>query len=184
MINIKDIFLRGRYYSYDDVEPWFCLTDNRVYETTELIGDHSFNSRCDIEKSGEYIPFFRTDIIELKKEFIQRYFPQLFNEIFCNKNDDDDNTAFNIFAEENDHLVLWYRYERARLQKDAIDWCNAHGLPYIKGASYDMDFGTGPNAVEIAKQSIEYYTKKPTPPTRILQEGQYLYNGLVYTKNE
>ena len=137
MIIINEIMFYGRYYSDEnfpyDISWWLCLKDSKAYHTETLMTDYSYKSISEIKKSLTYIPFFKTDIIQLEKEFMKRLNNKKFNidldkilvDNICSYD-----VAFKIFIEKEFMVDLWSEYEKSRLIKDAIMWCRENHLPY------------------------------------------------------
>lgn len=76
MININEIMFCGRFYEESenpyDVLWWFCSEDCKIYHTEDLMKDFNYKSVLQIEESLKYIPFFKTNIVELEKAFIEK----------------------------------------------------------------------------------------------------------------
>lgn len=137
MITISEIMFYGRYYSDEmftyDISWWLCLKDYKVYHTETLMTDYSYENISEIKKSLSFIPLFKTDIIQLEKEFVERLNNKTFNKnldkILVDNNCSYD-VAFKIFIEKEFMVDSWSEYEKSNLVKDAIAWCRDNYLPY------------------------------------------------------
>ena len=133
MIDINKIIFYGRYYDDEknlyDISWWLCLDDYKVYHTETLMTDYSYKSIFEIEQTSKFIPFFKTDIIKLEKEFMKDFNNKVFNKILLDNNNSYD-IAFRIFIERGFLIDSWSDFEKSHLQKDAISWCKKNHIPY------------------------------------------------------
>lgn len=49
---------------------WFCTTDETLISEEELLQEFGYNDTDEILATGIFIPFFRSDIVKLEKEFL------------------------------------------------------------------------------------------------------------------
>ena len=135
-IDIREIMHYGEYYSFDDygkkydVFWWLSLIDYSVINIETLCEKYSYHSCEEILEAGLYIPFFRTDILDVEREFIKKYYPYQAKKIFNNELDLDNHIAFMKFAENNYQEESFYSYRDERLARDAVKWCCENHLKY------------------------------------------------------
>ena len=136
MLNIDDIIYYGRYYSCENEKKetmwWYNCVTNKVYSTQELVDNFSFNNQDNIMQSNNYIPLFKTDVIELEKVFLNQFYPRLVKIVYNNSLNCDYDISFKRVIERNNLQREWFEYEKSQLRKDAIEWCCKNNLPYSK----------------------------------------------------
>lgn len=136
MININEIMFYGRYFNDEehqyDTLWWLCLEDYEIYHTETLIADYSYRSTSEIEETSRFVTFFKTDIIQLEKEFMRKLNNKTllnsFNKLLLADNSYD--VAFKIFIEREFLVDYWSEFERSQLREDAIAWCKQNHIPY------------------------------------------------------
>lgn len=137
MVKINEIMFYGRYYSDEknsfDILWWLCLDDFSVYDTETLLSDYSYQSLSEIRETLRFIPFFKTDIIQLEKKFIDKLnnkkLRKVFEKILLDSNHNYDVT-FKVFIEREFMVDSWSEFEKSQLRKDAIVWCKMNRIPY------------------------------------------------------
>lgn len=127
----------GRYFNDEnslyDISWWLCLTTFDIYDTETLIANYSYKSIAEIKETAKFIPFFKTDIIRLEKEFIKeinnKTLLNSFNKLLF-ANNCNYNIAFRMFIEREFLVDSWSEYEKAQLKEDAIIWCKENHIAY------------------------------------------------------
>ena len=131
-INIEQIYSYGRFYPEikDHVNWWFCTMDYAIYDTEAIVSKFGYSSREKIETNNIFVPFFKTNMIELEKKFLKTIsssictFPFPFDDITTfDKN-------FKIYIENHFLIRNWYDFEKKHLCNDAIEWCNSHNIRF------------------------------------------------------
>lgn len=137
MINISKIMFYGRYFDDEDnkyeISWWLCVDDYEIYHIETLFSEYSYESISEIEETSNFVPLFKTDILQLEKEFINK----LNNKTLLNSfskillaNSDSYDVAFRVFIEREFLVDYWSEFEKSQLQKDAIAWCKQNHIPY------------------------------------------------------
>lgn len=126
----------GRYFDDEnnqyEISWWLCVEDYEIYHTETLLTDYSYESISEIEQTSKFVPFFKTDIIQLEKEFIKKLNNKTllnsFNKLLVGNNSY--NVAFRIFIEREFLFDYWSEFEKSQLREDAIAWCKNNHIPY------------------------------------------------------
>lgn len=126
----------GRYFDDEnnqyEISWWLCVEDYEIYHTETLFADYSYESISEIEQTSKFVPFFKTDIIQLEKEFIKKLNNKTllnsFNKLLVGNNSY--NVAFRIFIEREFLFDYWSEFEKSQLREDAIAWCKNNHIPY------------------------------------------------------
>lgn len=126
----------GRYFDDENnqykISWWLCVEDYEIYHTEILFADYSYESISEIEQTSKFVPFFKTDIIQLEKEFIKKLNNKTllnsFNKLLVGNNSY--NVAFRIFIEREFLFDYWSEFEKSQLREDAIAWCKNNHIPY------------------------------------------------------
>ena len=76
-VEIRNIMTFGEWDSEEDYKYeencWFEKSSCTVFYSSNLIEEFGYKDCGEIKSSGHFIPLFKTDIIELEKEFIANY---------------------------------------------------------------------------------------------------------------
>lgn len=131
MLKIDEIIFYGRYYRDDEEKEtnwWYCKVDGHIYHMSDLTSQFGYVSIDEVENNGNYIQLFRTDIIELKKRFINAIAK---NRKLCNLPDSEFDIEFNKFIDQSSMHKEWFDYECAVLKQDAIEWCKQNNIPFM-----------------------------------------------------
>lgn len=137
MLNINEVVYYGRYFSDEknnyEIIWWLCLDDYKVYNSDLLLTDYSYKNIFEIKESLKFIPFFKTDIIKLEKDFIcslnNKTVLKEFNKLLLSNNNEYD-LAFKKFVERTFLFDSWKTFEKKQLINDAIAWCINNNIPY------------------------------------------------------
>lgn len=124
----------GRSYPMSQHDWWFCVSDEKIYGSDEMVELFGFSNEADILKSKTYIKLFKTDILALEHQFLKSYHhPELNKRInaLSTQKKINFNIAFNICTETDPFHADWVSFEKKQLETDAVLWCCANGLPYI-----------------------------------------------------
>lgn len=130
LIVIEDIIYYGRCYDCKKELWWFSRTDNSVVSIEEIKSVYGWSTTEQILAQSLFFPLFKTDMIQLEKEYMKNFKAGSIEAIMEDKKVSY-HVAFNIFVEtpvENFHR--WKEYEKKQLVHDAVIWCKANGLPY------------------------------------------------------
>lgn len=139
MININEIMFFGRFYEESenlyDVLWWLCPEDYKIYHTEDLMKDFHYKSVLEIGDSLNFIPFFKTNIVELEKAFIEKLnnktLYKKFERILADNAYSYD-VSFSIFIEREFLTDSWREFEKKKLRNDAIAWCKENHVPYTE----------------------------------------------------
>ncbi len=123
------------------VHVWFEKSSFAFFFTSNLIDKFGFENFEEIEKSGYFIPVFKTDIIALQKKFIADYpdkrIEETMNEIIANDNfgyNSGYEVAFRILTQDypefNEFCDKYFNYEQSVLLENAQKWCAENEIPY------------------------------------------------------
>lgn len=145
-LDINDAIIYGSFEDDSDDIYWLEISNYTFFSTTELIDDFLYIDSDDIVRSQKYIQLFHRNIVELEKEYIERFNKEsMKNDIrlILERNEDYDyNLAFKIFIEESGLDQDWFEYKRSVLIADAIQWCKKNNilyyLPYIDERSIQL----------------------------------------------
>lgn len=133
-LDINDVIIYGSCEDDCDDIYWLEINNYTFFSTTELIDDFLYIDSADIEKSEKYIQLFNRNIVELEKEYIERFNEKSMKDdiqlILEGNEDYDYNLAFKIFIEESGLDQDWFEYKRSVLIADAIQWCKKNNIPY------------------------------------------------------
>ena len=114
---------------------WFCWNDYQLYDTDTLIQTMGYENVSEIEQSGVYIEFPRTDMVPIEKEFIKKQGPRVEKQIdfmlthwkkqaYCYTK------ALLMYTEVNDPLDEWGKYKDKYCRQVLENWCRENGIPY------------------------------------------------------
>ena len=124
-----DLLSYLRYYRDEklpsDFSWWYCITDSKIYQTSELYSLFKYSSKNQIYKSSCFIEFPKVDIIELKKTFIADQHKAF---IFKDSDDKKFDLEFNKYIETKHLTQNWYEYEIDKLNSVFDEWSNLHML--------------------------------------------------------
>ena len=120
-MKLDDIIMYGRYYRDEEstCNWWYCRIDDHMYETADLISSFGFESENQIEEDDRYVKMYKTDIIELEKNFLKEIGSLKVLEGTTDFNQD---IAFNKFIDQENLYRLWFDYETIVLRENAIKW--------------------------------------------------------------
>lgn len=126
----------GRYYSSYESETefpwWFCLSDESVVSLDSLRQVYGYRNDDEIFLSGIFIPFFKTDISELEKEFLRkRNLKGVLDKLGRGVDFD---ILFRKYVDKELLFDDWLEYEGKQLRNDAIAWCRQYGIKYTEDA--------------------------------------------------
>jgi hypothetical protein len=131
-ITIEDIIYYGRHYKdeYEGSYWWFDLHDYKIYSIDQLrslFPDETFTTEDNLLVK-DIIPFFKTEIIEVEKNYIQQKNDKKLSEAFSRVSDDEFDQVFKRYIDE--HLLLndWWSFERNTLISDSIEWCKSNRI--------------------------------------------------------
>ncbi len=150
-IDLSDAAFCGEWCSEEaeyEIIYWFEKSSFQFFYTGKLINEFGYKDCEEIESSGHFIPVFKTDVIELQKNFIADYhnkeIEETINSIIENNNygyDSGYEVAFRIltqdFPEYDDFSKEYYSFEKKQLEEDAEKWCKENAIPYY--APYDKE---------------------------------------------
>lgn len=131
-IDIEQIYTYGRFYPEikKHVNWWICITDYVIYDTETIVSNFGYADEKLIDADGIFVPLFKTDMIELEKEFMQTI--PLGNRTDPFPYDDIPNfdRNFKIYIENHFLIRDWYDFEKRHLCNDAIEWCKLHNFRF------------------------------------------------------
>ena len=151
-VEIRNIIMFGKWYSEEENEYeenyWFEKSSSAIFYSGKLIEEFGYKDCGEIKSSGHFIPLFKTDIIELEKEFIANYpdksVEETINNIIKNNNNGyapGYGVAFSIllqdYPEFDEFSREYHSFEKNRLTKDAEEWCERNNIPYY--SEYDPE---------------------------------------------
>lgn len=136
MVEVEDIMYYGRFYTDQenrfDVSWWLCTDDYEVYHTDALLSVYSYEDISEIAETLRFIPFFKTDIIAIEKDFMKklnnRSCDRMLENILSNESVTYD-VAFRMFIERSSLTDSWRVFESAQLKNDAVKWCRENHIP-------------------------------------------------------
>lgn len=120
-----------KYYRDEEIPSdfawWYCLIDNKVYETTELYNMFGYSSKDEIYATKNFIEFYRVDIIELKKKYLSKKNPNRYKALISlpDKNFD---IKFNEYIDSNNLIQNWYEFEQDALRVVFLKWSFLNGI--------------------------------------------------------
>ncbi len=136
-LKIHEIYFYGRYYTnYKyNIKPiyWLRLKDYKVIDAKDALEKGKVKNIKQLRES--YIPFFKTDMISLYKEFVMTFCPNDQPEIIKLEKSNpeyDYGTAFRYYYDGTVIMDMWHVYEKHRLQEDAVQWCQSNGLIWVR----------------------------------------------------
>ena len=132
LIDIEQIYTYGRFYPdiKDHVNWWFCTTDYGVYDTATIISNFGFADEKSIANVDVFIPFFKSNIIDLEKCFLHTILPDGCKHPFPYENILTFDRDFKIYIETHGLIRDWYTFEKKHLCHDAISWCKLHNIRF------------------------------------------------------
>jgi len=134
-INPKRISVFGRYYRWTTRPyPKYCFNklDGTVVKTEELAKKVEWQPNFIHSLPDNIVPFFTTDILNLKLEFAKRYFSDRELATLSSLTNQELDTAINKIINNKDMYGYWSIYEEAVLTIDCLIWAKDNGLePYI-----------------------------------------------------
>ena len=133
-IKISEIAPYGRFYSdlKNHTKWWLCLQDFKIYDTETIISLFKYETIKEIKESNSFIALFKTDIINLEKEYLNKCLSINEKELFHISQTKNFDIAFKIYIESICLERDWYAFEMKKLCKDAIEWCIKNSIPYYK----------------------------------------------------
>ena len=128
----------GEYYPLENNTPndtvyWFCKSNYKVYNTEELITKRKAQNVDELISSEKYIPFSKTNIVKLRKEFVQKYWPEADEKIRKIENSDpefDYEIASRYYFDAHPLEDKWNNYLSSQIEHDIVKWCNDNNIPY------------------------------------------------------
>ena len=121
-----------RYYRDENISNdfawWFCLIDNKVYETTEIYKLFGHSSKEDINSTNLFIEFPKIDIIELKKKYLLHIGLKKQLEKCETLSDEEFDIKFNQYIDNKNLIKDWYDFEYSKLSKIYSQWCNTNKI--------------------------------------------------------
>jgi len=133
-IIIENVIYYGRHYSEEHVGSywWFNLNDYKIYSIKQLEslfdGENCFTQESILEK--EFIPFSKTEIIEVEKDYIKKKNNKKLSKVFSAVSEVDFDQVFKKYIDNNLLISDWWNFEREKLISDAVEWCKLNGIKY------------------------------------------------------
>lgn len=151
-LELRNVIMYGEWDSEEDYKYeenyWFEKSSFALFYSEKLIEEFGYKDCDEIKSSGHFIPFFKTDIVALQKEFIANYpdkaVEETINDIIRNDNYGYSSgfvVAFRILTQDypefDEFSRAYYAFEKNQLTKDAEEWCERNNIPYY--SEYDPE---------------------------------------------
>ena len=125
----------GEYYRWmgspDLVIFWYDPSDGQVYHYEDLMSEFGYQSQDEILWSGAFVPLFKTDIVELERQFIAGYKSKKLSKHFDSLSDDECHSEFSrLIHYEYISPWTWGKFEREHLYHDALEWCRENHIKF------------------------------------------------------
>lgn len=126
----------GQYYLDDNLNKifyWFCKSNYKIYHTDELIEKGKAKNADEIIKSEKYIPFSKTNIVKLRKEFVEKFLPEADEEIKKIENSEPEfnyEIAARYYFDAHPLEDKWNDYLYDQIEKNIVKWCNDNNISY------------------------------------------------------
>ncbi|MBQ7101742.1 MAG: hypothetical protein IJN81_08915, partial [Clostridia bacterium] len=122
-----------------EVVNWFEKSSYQFFSTEWLLEKFGYGNYQEIVDSGFFIPVSKTDTVAIMKQFVASHnegeeIDKEIDNIIKNDNYGYDSgyaVAFRILMEVNEDILDEYvQFEKERLTKDAVKWCEENGIAY------------------------------------------------------
>ncbi len=122
-----------------EVVNWFEKSSYQFFSTEDLLDEFGYGNYQEIVDSGFFIPVSKTDTVAIMKQFVASHneskaIAKEIDNIIKNDNYGYDSgyaVAFRILMEVNEDIWDEYiQFEKERLTKDAVKWCEENEIAY------------------------------------------------------
>ncbi|MBR4050192.1 MAG: hypothetical protein IKK09_06815 [Clostridia bacterium] len=160
-----------------EVVNWFEKSSYQFFSTEDLLEEFGYRNYQEIVDSGFFIPVSKTDTVALMKQFVGSHnegkaIAKEIDNIIKNDNYGYDSgyaVAFRIIMEVNEDICDEYiQFQKERLTKDAVKWCEENGIAYyFENSEYKKidinaitDYGMYYSDDEDANETVLFDVKK------------------------